>query len=83
MYNCLYFLRYWVSALQLFLNQIVAKINLIFQINLFLYVTKKIKAKTFIPWEQKELLNWNKKHFSSFLKGFQFPKLVSNLRMRF
>ena len=30
--------------------------------------------------KQKEFLRWNKKHFSSFLKGFQLPKIVSDLR---
>ena len=29
-----------------------------------------------------ELLRWNKKHFSSFLKGFQLSKIVSDLRVR-
>ena len=32
---------------------------------------QKVKTKTWISWEWKELLRWNKKHFSSFLKGFQ------------
>ena len=27
---------------------------------------QKVKTKTQISWEQKELLRWNKKHFSSF-----------------
>ena len=35
-----------------------------------------IKKKTQISWERKELLSWNKKHFSSFLKGYQLPKTV-------
>ena len=26
---------------------------------------------------------WNKKHFSSFLKGFQLPKIVSGLECAF
>ena len=29
----------------------------------------------------KKLLRWNKKHFSSFSKGFQLPKVVSHLRV--
>ena len=42
------------------------EINLIFLI-IFLH-DEKIKAKIFLSFEQKELLRWNKKHFSSFLK---------------
>ena len=34
-----------------------------------------------MSWEQKELSRCNKKHFSSFLKGFQLPKIVSHLRV--
>ena len=30
---------------------------------------RKVKAKSWISWEWKELLRWNKKHFSSFLKA--------------
>ena len=39
--------------------------------------TQKFKTKTEISWEWNELLRWNKKHFSSFLKGFQLSKIVS------
>ena len=53
------------------------KINLIFLIKPF-YTYQNIKAKS---WEQKELLRWNK-YFSSFLKGFQLQKIVSDLRVR-
>ena len=28
--------------------------------------------------ELKELLTWNKKHFSSYLKGFQLSEIVSD-----
>ena len=28
---------------------------------------QKVKIKIYISWERKELLSWNKKHFSSFL----------------
>ena len=37
-------------------------------------MAKKSWQKLKISWEQKELLRWNKKHFSSFLKGFQWSK---------
>ena len=38
----------------------------------FIY-DQKVKAKTWISWERKKLLRWNKKYFSS-LKGFSFAK---------
>ena len=46
------------------------EINLIFLIKPFFLHGQKIKTKSWISWERKELLRWNKKHFSSFLKGF-------------
>ena len=58
------------------------KINLIFLIKLFFYMTKNVKAKAEISRGQKEFLRWNKKHFSSFSKDFQFSKIVSDLRVR-
>ena len=47
------------------------EINLIFLIKPFFLHKQKIVTKTKISWERKELLRWNKKHFSSLLKGFQ------------
>ena len=41
---------------------------------------QKLKTKTEISWEWNELLRWNKKHFSSFSKGFQLSKTVPDLR---
>ena len=35
---------------------------------------KKFMIKTWITWERKELLRWNKKHSSLFLKDFQWSK---------
>ena len=32
-------------------------------------------------WEEKYLSKWNKKHFTSFLKGFQLPKIVPDLKV--
>ena len=58
------------------------EINLIFLIKPFFLQDQKVMAKTEISWERKELLRSNKKHFSSFLKCFQFPKIVSDLRVR-
>ena len=40
---------------------------------------QKVKTKNEISWERKELLRWNKKHFPSFLRGFQVLKRVSDL----
>ena len=34
-----------------------------------------------IPQKPEEDLTWNKKHFSSFLKGFQLPEIVSDQRV--
>ena len=34
-----------------------------------------------MSWERKELLRWNNKHFSSFLKGFLLSKIISGLRV--
>ena len=53
--------------------------NLIFLIEPVFLHDPKIMTKTYISWEWKELLKWNKKHFSSFLKGFQLSKIVSDL----
>ena len=48
------------------------EINLIFLINSFLLHDQNVKTKTWISWEQKDLLRWNKMHFSSFLKDFHW-----------
>ena len=48
------------------------EINLIFLIKSFFLYNQKVKAK--ISWERKEFLRWNKKYFSSFLKGFLWHK---------
>ena len=46
------------------------EINLIFLIKPFSYMTEKSQDKNLQIWEQKELLTWSEKHFSSFLKAF-------------
>ena len=56
-------------------------INLTSNQAIFLY-DRKAKTKIEISWERKELLRWYKKHFSLFLKAFQLPKIVSDLRVR-
>ena len=43
----------------------------------------KSQDKIQMSWEQVELLRWNKRHFSSFLKGFQISKIVSDLECTF
>ena len=58
------------------------EINYIFLIEPFFLHDQKVMTKTQISWEWKELLRWNKKDFSSFLKGFQLSKIVSDLRVR-
>ena len=57
------------------------EINLIHPIELFFLHDQKVMSK--IPWEWKELLRWNKKHLSSFLKDFQLLKIVSDFRVQF
>ena len=52
-----------------------------FEINIFLIKPffqhgQKVMGKTLISWEQQNLLRWNKKHDSSFLKGFQIIKIA-------
>ena len=39
-----------------------------------------IHDEKLIFWERKQLLKWNKKNFSSFLKGFHFPTIVYCLK---
>ena len=46
------------------------KINLVFLIKTFFLLNQKVKTRILTSWERKELLKRNKKHFSSFLKGF-------------
>ena len=58
------------------------EIYLVFLIELFFLHDQKVMAKTWISWKQKKLLRWNEKHSSSFLKGFQFSKIVSDLKVR-
>ena len=58
------------------------EINLIiFPIKPFCYMTKKSRQKLKYL-EKKELLTWNKKHFASVIKGFQLPKMISDLKVR-
>ena len=41
----------------------------------------KVKTKLWISWVQKELLRWNKKHFSSLLKGFHWKYFFGKVRV--
>ena len=60
-------------------NVISFEINLIFLIQLFFYITKNSKQKGKYLEKKKELLKWNKKHFSSVLKGFQWSKVYRDI----
>ena len=49
------------------------EMNLIFLIKPFFLHDQKVKTKNEITWERKELLRWNKKHFSlKFIKQIFF-----------
>ena len=43
----------------------------------------KIRTKILIYLKRTDFWRWNKKHFSSFLKGLQLPEIVSDLRFGF
>ena len=58
------------------------EINHIFLINPFSYMTNQSTQK-FKYLENEKSFEREKKHFSPFLKGFQLPKIVSDLRVRF
>ena len=57
------------------------EINLIFLIKQFFYMTKKSRQKVKYLEKEKKLLRWNKNYFSSILKDFQLPKIVSDLQV--
>ena len=50
------------------------EINFMFLIKSFFLHGQKVKTKTQMSRERKELLRWNKNHFSKFLKGFHWRK---------
>ena len=54
------------------------EINLSFLIKPFLCKTKKVRRNVYISYNEKHC---NKKHFSSFLKGFQLPEDASDPRV--
>ena len=54
---------------------------MIFVIKPFLFMTKKVKTKTWMSWERKELLRWNKKkNFHRFYRAFNCQKLSQTLQ---
>ena len=57
------------------------EINLIFLIKQLFYMTKKSRQKVKYLEKEKKLLRWNKNYFSSILKDFQLPKIVSDLQV--
>ena len=44
---------------------------------------QKVEKNPGISWERKEVLRWNEKHFSSFLKAFSYQKLSQTWEVRF
>ena len=54
--------------------------KLSFHIKPFFY--QNVKTKMWISQERKELLTWNKKHFSSILKSFQLSKIATDPRVK-
>ena len=46
----------------------------------FVYDQNSQTKKTWLSWEQKEVLRWNKKPFSSLLKGYHWSKKVFSER---
>ena len=70
-FDCLYFVRYWsISVLQLccLLTRLWRHEFWSYKVNN--QVVFPTCPKTWISLERKELLIWNEKHFSSFLRGF-------------
>ena len=61
--GCFYVVRYWGKC-----------VNFIFLIKPLFSTWPKSQDKNLISSWWKELLRWNKKHFSSFLKGFYWSK---------
>ena len=60
--------------LQFFVNQAVFdvlnfEINLVFLIKPFSLHRKKVKTKSYLSWERKELLRWSKKDFFIIFEG--------------
>ena len=64
----------WEIKLDIKCEVIKFEINLNLFNHAFSMHNQKVKAKAQISWEQKE-------HISSFLKGFQLPKIVLDLRV--
>ena len=56
----------------------IFEINLILLVKPFFYMTKNLN----ILRTKRGFKTWNKKYFSSFLKGFQLPKIVLDLIVR-
>ena len=67
-----------VNMCIVFVNQVatswILQLILSFWSRRFSCMTKKSWQKLILSWKWKELLRWKEKHFSSFLKGFQWSK---------
>ena len=57
------------------------EINLVFLIKPFFLRNQRSRQK-FKYLEKEKIFFWNKKHFSLFLRGFQSPKIVLDLRVK-
>ena len=63
-------------------NAIKFEINLIFLMKPFFYMTKTSRHKLEYLENEKSFCCEIKSNFSTFLKGFQLPKLVLDMRVR-
>lgn len=77
--GCLFFLRHWIMCFViiscLVCHVIDPEIDHNFLVKPFFKLTQNSGQKMLISQERKQLLIWNKTHFSSFLKGFQCSEL--------
>ena len=77
--GCIYFMRFWtLCTFQFFASKLWRhkfETHLIFLIKPLFLHEQIVKAKILISWERRGLWRWNKRHFSSFLKGFHWSIL--------
>ena len=59
------------------------KLNLKFEFEIVLSHGQKLKTKTSISSDRKELFRWNKNHLSAFLKSFQYQELSQTWKRLF
>ena len=80
--GCICFVRYWETCIVIFCYPGcgVTRLALTFWSSRF-STWPKSQDKNLNTWEWRKLLRWTKKHFSSLLKSFHLPKIVSDLRV--